>query len=314
MKNAHLIKVTVALVISVAIFYLGTRYFESMPLFRGNAEFFTELDHAGGLIPGHAVRMRGVTVGQVKKVTWNPATNSVRVTIGVDNAIPIPLGTTAHVGGFDALGVVQLDLRPGPDPTRTYAAGSEIPGPPKQPDLFSSLTAEAPALLARLDSALTATQRLMRNTDNTLNEPNGAVQASLTQVSSAGTALTNLLNSQKEQLSSTLESIELLSRQLAANETDSLDGAVDLAETSLRIRNTLSAIDASLQVLDETLAPLSIMLERINAGEGTLGRLAVDESLYVNADSTLAAAHRLLVGFEQNPKRYLEDLKLFSLF
>jgi phospholipid/cholesterol/gamma-HCH transport system substrate-binding protein len=105
-----------------------------------------------------------------------------------------------------------------------------------------------------------------------------------------------------------------LSSQLAATESDSLDGAVYLAETSLRIRNTLSAIDASLEVLDETLAPLSIMLERINAGEGTLGRLAVDESLYVNADSTLAAAHRLLVGFEQNPKRYLEDLKLFSLF
>ena len=314
MKNAHLIKVTIALLISLAIFYLGTRYFESMPLFRGNAEFFTELDHAGGLIPGHAVRMRGVTVGQVKKVSWNPATNSVRVAIGVDNAIPIPLGTTAHVGGFDALGVVQLDLHPGPDPTRTYATGSEIPGPPKRADLLGSLTAEAPALLARLDSALTATQRLMRNTDNTLNEPNGTVQASLTQVSTAGIALTDLLNSQKEQLSNTLQSIERLTGQLAATEADSVAGAVDLAETTLHIRNTLTALDASLEVLEQTLTPLSVMLERINAGEGTLGRLAVDESLYVHADSTLAAAHRLLAGFEQNPKRYLEDLKLFSLF
>ena len=64
--------------------------------------------------------------------------------------------------------------------------------------------------------------------------------------------------------------------------------------------------------LQDTVTRLDSILSRADNGEGTLGQLVRNPSLYNNADSTLASANHLITAIRENPKQYLSiKLKIF---
>jgi phospholipid/cholesterol/gamma-HCH transport system substrate-binding protein len=46
-------------------------------------------------------------------------------------------------------------------------------------------------------------------------------------------------------------------------------------------------------------------LGRMERGEGTLGRLSVDETLYVSMNSVALTLNALLADLQANPKKYI---------
>jgi phospholipid/cholesterol/gamma-HCH transport system substrate-binding protein len=57
---------------------------------------------------------------------------------------------------------------------------------------------------------------------------------------------------------------------------------------------------------------LSEMMDRLNAGQGTVGKLLQDPSLYDNSNKLLTDTQDLIKAIRQNPKKYLTiHLKLF---
>jgi phospholipid/cholesterol/gamma-HCH transport system substrate-binding protein len=57
--------------------------------------------------------------------------------------------------------------------------------------------------------------------------------------------------------------------------------------------------------LQNTLDKLSAISDRLEAGEGTAGKLLRDPSLYTNADQMLIETRSLVKSIRENPKRYL---------
>jgi phospholipid/cholesterol/gamma-HCH transport system substrate-binding protein len=81
-----------------------------------------------------------------------------------------------------------------------------------------------------------------------------------------------------------------------------------------RVNRNLTRLEQNLANLERTTAALGSFAEKINEGEGTLGRLANDPSLYNNLDSTSVQMNRLLRDLQENPQRYLEDMTLVRMF
>ncbi len=52
MKYSNELKVGIALVLTTLIFYIGFRFLQDLPFFKGTTEFFTTFDDAGGLVSG----------------------------------------------------------------------------------------------------------------------------------------------------------------------------------------------------------------------------------------------------------------------
>jgi len=61
---------------------------------------------------------------------------------------------------------------------------------------------------------------------------------------------------------------------------------------------------------NRSLTQLNSLLSGINEGQGTLGKFAKDDSLYVYLQRSANDLDRLLVDLRENPKRYVH----FSLF
>ena len=101
---------------------------------------------------------------------------------------------------------------------------------------------------------------------------------------------------------------------------DSLAGSLNtLARDSLtatvgNVNQLLARIDRNMASLETATASLSAILGKIDQGQGTLGKLVNDDALYTRLDSTLINLNRILLDFEQNPKKYLKDLKLVDVF
>ena len=63
--------------------------------------------------------------------------------------------------------------------------------------------------------------------------------------------------------------------------------------------------EALARKLDNTITKLSALTDRLEAGEGTVGKLFKDPSLYNNADQMLVETRALVKSVRENPKKYL---------
>ncbi len=57
--------------------------------------------------------------------------------------------------------------------------------------------------------------------------------------------------------------------------------------------------------MDNTITRLSAIAERLEAGEGTAGKLLRDPSIYTNADQMLVETRNLVKSIREDPKKYL---------
>ena len=56
----------------------------------------------------------------------------------------------------------------------------------------------------------------------------------------------------------------------------------------------------------KTVASLNTILGRLERGEGTLGRLSTDDSLYEELEATVRTMRELMEDIKANPGRYLK--------
>src|SRR5690606_28246921 len=102
MKHAREFKVGAAIIVAVVLFFIGIRFFEDIPVFRGTFALYTEVQDAQGLTAGNAVRVQGVNVGSVEAVEVDETSRVVRVQFHVDSEVTVPEGTTTTIAGIAA--------------------------------------------------------------------------------------------------------------------------------------------------------------------------------------------------------------------
>jgi phospholipid/cholesterol/gamma-HCH transport system substrate-binding protein len=127
-------------------------------------------------------------------------------------------------------------------------------------------------------------------------------------------------------LSNTLHNVEGMTASLNATSRDlqSLSANLNknvpamMAKTNGVLDNTqqLTANLANIDVaemtakVNQTLANVELMTQKLNSNEGTLGLLMRDATLYKNLSNTAASADSLLIDLKAHPKRYVH----FSVF
>ncbi|MFW6200353.1 MAG: hypothetical protein ACOC8K_07265, partial [Gemmatimonadota bacterium] len=84
----------------------------------------------------------------------------------------------------------------------------------------------------------------------------------------------------------------------------------DAASAVARADSALAQLNETGETLDRAAMSLDNVLARLDRGEGTLGRLARDDSLYVNLNRAAESAHRLMDDLRENPGRYV-TLEIF---
>lgn len=314
-KNETL--VGAALIAAVLIVYFGIRFLTGVPLFGGGYQLVGVFDDAQGLTPGSTVRVSGVRVGRVEDVRLSPNAQRVLVDMEMNPGVTIPRGASIGTGGLSALGDVNVAITPGPSGNPPLTDGDTLYASAGT-DLFSLVQDNAERLLGTADTLLAGAAGTFSSVDQLLAASQGDLRATLGALRGTTTTVDQILRAERGRLQTTLANLEAASAG-AARLSDNLGrfseaNADTLAATISQLNRTLAQVETSLDQLGGTQAQLDEALTKLNTGQGTLGLLLNDPDLYYNLNTTLANLNQVLLDFQNDPSRYLRELRLLRVF
>lgn len=269
-------------VVAGAVFVWGFFFLLGDPIGVGGDEVVVVMDNGAGLSRGSPVQLNGVEVGSVRGVILDPP-RGVSVRIRVNHDISLPADTRA-LARSDVFGTHNIELLPG-SALVSLEGGDTIQGITQKPlaDLATELGGQARGIMASTDSLLSPKAvGDLRATAAVL--PNAAQQ----------------LNAAFGELSMAAAALRRTAEEMERSEAGAATGAT-LAE----VRSSARAASETLAIMEVSMQSLASVLGKVDGGQGTLGRLVNDTSLYSEFEATLRELRSLTADFRENPKKYV---------
>lgn len=276
---------------ALLLIYFLINFFKGIDLFKMGETYYVRFSDVSQLVGSSPVYLNGYKAGNVRSINcdFNQIDNII-VEIEIDKRIKIPKGSTARITTH-MLGGADLGIIPSHN-SETLAPGDTIIG-----TLDRGIAGEAadkimPAfnnIMPKVDSILTSLNIILANPALTSSIEN--VERVTGELATATASLNTLLNKDVPQITGRM---------------------VDIEEDMLAVSSQLSEIDYKQLIgsLESTLNNIQQLTTALNKGEGTMGMLLKDSTLYNNLNGTCKAATELLQNLREDPKRYVH----FSVF
>ena len=239
-----------------------------------------------GLQPQAAVRYRGIDVGKVVQIGFDPqTTGNVLVRIAIDDAAPITKSTFATLSyqGVTGLAFVQLDDE-GESNERLVGNAHNPPRLPMRPGLLTKLTNQGTAVLARTEETMARVAQLLSPENQT------ALVATVTDLGAAANDIrTAARSADKVALDArkTLRAFEATSTEIAQTAAEAKTTAAEFGRTAQRIGDKFSDTADAMVATARTFNAMT--LPRVH-------RVSDDTS------STMSQATRVFSAFSENPQ------------
>lgn len=283
------IVVTVALVLGV----LGTLWLVRGGLTSGYP-LYARFPWGSGLKQGQPILLSGVNVGYVGDIDL-AQDGTVMVTLRILGDYKVPDGSIATVEPNGFFGDMLVALRPSAPNPVSYPPGDTIPtGKP---------SVSMADILARLDTVGRSVREVSDAFQLEMVQRRGIadLRETLEQSARFMTQLNTIAAQQSLEISRTTAAL----RRTA--------GAIDSASVDSTVRN-LQATSANMAALSADLRrtneQLTMVVAKLNNGEGTAGKLLTDTLLYRDVRNLVGRIDSLTADFKRNPRRYI-NLEIF---
>jgi phospholipid/cholesterol/gamma-HCH transport system substrate-binding protein len=286
------VKVGAVALVTVIIVYISLNYLKGNQLFERGRTYYALYDDVEGLTADSKVLLNGLRVGRVKDVNFMSGKHGkLLVTFVVFNdLIEIPENTIAEIASSDFFGSRAIYLYPGEssdlvnegDTLKSRIKGDMLTELSKR---FQPIEKEGVNLLSSFDSALvvfTAAANSIRNTSESVN---------------------GLIVDEKSKIDELLDNLIAITGSLKENNDEPSNILTNFSDISDTLAQ--AQIAETLENLQKTTEDLSETLIKINEGEGTLGLLVNDSTLYRNLEKASKDLDHLILDVKENPGRYV---------
>ena len=297
----------------VAITIWGLYFLKGSNLLDRQKKYIVVYDNIQGLTISSPVLINGFKVWQVASIYFQDNNNdSLIVELMLDKELKIREGSIAKIYSSDLMGSKSIELIMGKQ-TRVLEAGDTLL-PDAESDLKEQvklqmlpLKHKAERLMGSMDSVLVMVEYIFNETTK---------QNIRSSIASIKNTFENLERSTKNidtivssgNISSILSNIESITSNVK-NHNDEI--ATILSNLSVFTDSlTKTKIGHTIQRTNNAISKIDSITTLINSGQGTIGLLLRNDSLYRNLVSASASLDSLLVDFKKNPKRYIH----FSAF
>jgi phospholipid/cholesterol/gamma-HCH transport system substrate-binding protein len=299
MKISREFKIGLVATIAVALAIWGISFLKGINIFKSTKNYYAVYSNVKGLIENAVVYLNGYKVGNVTDIQFdNENVNKIIVEISLEQNIRLQKNTTLVIqSGSLISGTKDLNILPGEGPGYHEAGDTLLSAVEVElTDYINPIKTKVESLVISIDTLMEAlnkfldqdTRQNLQGTIANLNHATASLKKSLQPEGSLSQSLNNL-SFITDNLKNSNNEIKVMLQNLAAV-SDSLK------ESDLK---TLIAN------ADATFAKTSEMFTRMNKGEGTAGKLIVNDSLYNNLNHTMASLDSLLIDLREHPKRYV---------
>jgi phospholipid/cholesterol/gamma-HCH transport system substrate-binding protein len=252
-----------------------------------------------GLTEGGAVRYLGVNVGQVKRMTIDPAhSNRVLVITDIDSTAPLDNRTLATLTLQGVTGLLFIDLEQDPNPAMAgpLAPGTRYPVIRSTPSDLDVLLKNLPGLATRMVESVDRFNRLL--SDSNIN----AIKKTLENASLAS-----------ERLPATVRGMEDMAADMRSAALEVRSAGADLESITAGAGPDIKVAVANFRVISDHLAVTSQRLDQFTADSGpgissfTTHGLPEFERLLRDAGAAARDIRDLSRSLKENPSRLIYE-------
>lgn len=286
-------------VIAITLLYIGFNFLKGIDFLATTNKYYVVYENIGGLQVSNPVIVKGLSVGRVSNITYDQENgHRIVVELDIDGNILVDDSTVAILISEGFLGGKAIELR----------IPEVIANPVERGDTLKSeialgifesiseqtgpVTEDIGALIRKLNSQLDSFQ----DTELLLRESITKINANLDQ-----TYL--LIKENRENLKVTLDNINGLTKNLEEASVE-LKPLLTDANVFVDSLNNLQ-LASTLESMTNTLESLDALIAGLNEGEGSMGKLFKDDSLYYYLTNTAADLDSLFIDLRENPGRYV---------
>ncbi|UCF78476.1 MAG: MCE family protein [Candidatus Eiseniibacteriota bacterium] len=290
-------KVGITVILALVILIGGIVWIKGFQVARQSFVVRVAFDEVGGLSEGDPVTVHGVTKGFVKAIELGRA--QVYVDLSVDKGVRITSDTEFIIRNIGLMGEKYVAVKLG-------KVEEEVP---QGTMLYGRFESGVPEVVGELGVALKEFEQTVTKVRGVLEEieEGGDISGTLRDLRSFSQDVRGTVEENREGLRMAIENLQYSSSQLrrfVENRGPEIDSTVS------RITTTSEGAQLIVERLEAVSYSVERVLQKLESGEGSLGKLLNDETLYAEMKTTLLEARMLIADIKQHPRRYLK----FSLF
>jgi phospholipid/cholesterol/gamma-HCH transport system substrate-binding protein len=310
LKYSREFKIGFLFILATAILIWGFSFLKNKNILYKERVLIAVYKNVNGLNPSNPVYINGVKVGQVGKVYFDPKLNGdIIVELVFTDKFPVPGNSVARIFSEDLMGSKAVEILLGTTPeyalngdTLTTDVETSLKDAVNQQILPLKLKAED--LISSIDTMVVAIQAIFsKDAREDLTASIKSIRQTVSNLENTTQNLDTLMTTQSNRLASILYNIDMITRNLNNNSQEInrvLDNLATVTDTLAK-----SNISGIIVNLDQTISSLSVVMSKIEKGEGTLGMLINDDKLYKELEKSAVDLNLLLEDIKQNPQRYV---------
>lgn len=310
MKISKEVKIGLITIVAIGCFIFGFNYLKGHKFFSTQRKFYAVYYDIDGLVEANPLMVNGFKVGIVGdiKLAHDTASRVIVTLVLDDDDLKVPITSVAKVVSSDLLGAKAIRLILGPG-TR-YAQNGDTLESAHEDNLteavsrtIAPLQQKAVSLIASIDSVMVVVQQVFNeDTRKNLSKSFESIKLAISSLETTSYRLDTLVVNEKVKISGILTKINILATTLADN-SDKLGNVINNFSNisdSIAKSNLVSAINNA----NVALSQASGIMTKINSGQGTMGMLVNNDSLYRKLDKSADDLDKLLIDLRLNPNRY----------
>ncbi len=305
----------VGIVASVGIvgLILGFFYLKGQELWKETDSYYAVFPRSEGLSTGSNVLLNGVQIGVVTEVKLYPGKpDDILVSFDMTELdLKIPMNSTATLSS-DLLSGAYINMSF--YDTTSYHKNGDTLRCEIQEDLntlvdkrLGTLETKVKELLGTADTAINVISTLFsRNTDN-MDESFEGIRRAILNFEKVSVNLDSMIAS----FSGSRHKIMAMLDNMASITNNLKESNSEITKTIQNVSSITSSIDSldlsgTIGKAQTALDQVSIILDEVQNGDGTLTMLMQDSALYDNMNLMVEEAQRLVENIQEHPNRYLQ--------
>jgi phospholipid/cholesterol/gamma-HCH transport system substrate-binding protein len=291
------LKVGMAVIFALVVLIGGIIWIKGFQVARKSYSVRVAFDEVGGLSSGDPVTVHGVTKGSVKNIELSRT--QVYVDISMDKNIVITDDAQFIIRNIGLMGEKYVAVR----------LGKSLRKAPPDQILRGIYESGVPEVVGELGVALKEFERTVSAVRNVVEEieKEGEIKGTFEDLRAFSSEMRGTIEENRDNLRAAIEDMKYASEKL--KQFAQVRGP-EIDTTVSRLTATSESIAELVGQLEKLSNSMEIVLGKVEKGEGSIGKLVNDESLYKDMKTTLEDTRALIADIKLHPKRYLK----FSLF
>lgn len=285
----------------IGLFIFGFSYLKSNDVFSKDRTFYAVYNDVEGMAVGTPVTINGFQVGSVQNISFLNSTGKLVIKFRVENKFQFSASSTAKIYEAGLIGGKAIAIVPSSKNIPLAKSGDTLQAA-ISPGLTELVNNKLSPLQDKIEAMIVNADTALQNINSILDEPTrnnlkSSVEGfsnSMQELDKLGKSLNAIVSGKDGELTNTMSELNTASKNLATITSDITD----------------ADIGATLKDLQTVTSSLSNILNNIEQGKGSAGKLLNDDALYNNLSEASKALNLLLEDMREHPKRYVH----FSIF